>query len=473
MASLSIRWRIMLWNTVAFAIILVAFGLLVYGLLRQTHYAQIDRTLRGRIATLDESAAADVPRGEQVAAWLRRLERSSGTMAVVFDAQGGVVARDSRLPAGVLSRIEAHGRSEPFVRSATLPQVGHQRLMLERLHAGGDAYTVLLMAPLEHVDEEMHHVLAALAVTIPATLIAAAVLAYALARKALNPVERLCQLTNRITAQALDQRLPVANSRDELGLLAATINEMIGRLERSFAEIRRFTADASHELRTPITVIRAEVEEALDQMPPDSPYRPLLRSVIEECDRLTRTTDQLLALSREDAAVAVAARAPVNLGALLQNTVESARPLAAARSHALSADIEPDLCVWADACRLEQVLLNLLDNAIKYTPPDGTIVATARRQGREAVVTIEDSGPGIPADHLPHVFRRFYRVEPSRSRAVGGAGLGLSIVHSIVTAHGGTVDLDSGPGRGTTVRVRLPLVARPLADQSLAADSAC
>jgi heavy metal sensor kinase len=277
-----------------------------------------------------------------------------------------------------------------------------------------------------------------------------------MARKALAPVEQLHRLTEEITADRLDRRLPVANAGDELGHLAQTINAMIGRLERSFAEVRRFTADASHELRTPLTAIRTEAEVALDRPLTVEAHQQLLGSILEECERLTRLTDQLLALSREDAGPARPTREPIDLTSLLDGVVETMRPLAEAKGLHLYLTRESGVQVYGEETRLREVFYNLLDNAIKYTPEGGKVEVELSRQGQAAVVRLRDTGIGIPEEHLPRVFDRFYRVDKARSREQGGTGLGLSIAQAIVTAHGGRIDLASAPGQGTTCTVTLP-----------------
>ncbi|HZT80656.1 MAG TPA: ATP-binding protein, partial [Gemmataceae bacterium] len=351
-----------------------------------------------------------------------------------------------------------------------LPLLGHQRAQAGPLRLPNGQYTVLVLAPREELDreeeevaaeraalgQEMSRFLLGLGLAVPAALALCGGLGYLLARKSLAPVGQLHRLTAEITADRLDRRLPVANPGDELGRLADTINAMIARLERSFAEVRRFTADASHELRTPLTAIRTETEVALQRPMEAAEYQHLLGSILEECERLTHLTEQLLALSREDAGAAAAVREPVDLAALAVGVAEALRPLAEAKGLRLTAAGDGPLFVCGDPARLRQVLVNLLDNAIKHTPEGGSVAAEWRRAGGEAVVTVRDTGVGIPAEHLPHVFERFYRVDRARSRAEGGTGLGLSIVRSIVTAHGGRVELTSAPGHGTTCTVHLP-----------------
>jgi heavy metal sensor kinase len=313
------------------------------------------------------------------------------------------------------------------------------------------------LAPLEEVDRELARLLGALGMAVPVALVCCGALGYLLARKALAPVDRLRRSTREITADRLDRRLPVVNPGDELGGLAATINEMIGRLERSFAEVRRFTADASHELRTPLTAIRTEAEVALTGQSLPEDQQRLLGSILEECERLTRLTDQLLMLAREDARDARLGREAVDLSVLAHDVAETMRPVAEVKGLRLEAGGTQGVVIRGDAARLRQVLFNLVDNAIKYTPPGGEIGMRVETRPGEAVVAVRDTGVGIPPEHLERVFDRFYRVDRARSRDEGGTGLGLSIARNIVMAHGGRIELSSIPGEGTTCVVTLPL----------------
>src|SRR5262249_22039892 len=240
------------------------------------------------------------------------------------------------------------------------------------------------------VDRELSHLLSVLTMTIPVALAVSGVLAYFLARKALAPMEQLRRSTQDITAERLDRRLPVLNRNDELGGLALTINDMIGRLEHPFTETRRFTADASHELRTPLTAIRTEAEVALSKPTATPEQRQLLGSILEECERLTRLTDQLLTLSREDAGVGVAVPQTLDLAALTSDVVDNMRPLAEAKSVALTMRLAGAVSVRGDPARLRQVLYNLLDNAVKYTPATGRVEVTVEARGSSALLTVAD-----------------------------------------------------------------------------------
>jgi heavy metal sensor kinase len=448
--GLSIRWRLTLWNSLALAIVLLGFGALVYGLLTHALYEGIDRSLLSVWQELEQ------PTNPDLAYWIREAKEHHNIFCVVYDAEGRVYERTEELPAAGIPPLSLVPSGEHRFHDAVVPILGHQRLFSGHSQRAGKQLTFLLMAGLEEVDHERSQLLAVLTLAVPAALVMAGGCGYFLARKALVPMQQLHRLTEKITADRLDQRLPVANPSDELGHLTQTINAMISRLERSFAEVRRFTADASHELRTPLTAIRTEAEVALRLPLNTAEYQHLLGSILEECDRLTRLTDQLLTLSREDAGTVRLAREPVDLAALLDSVVETMRPLAEAKELQLHMGEKSVTRIHGDEIRLRQVFYNLLDNAIKYTPAGGTVAVRLEQRNQEAVVTVRDNGVGIPPEHLPRVFDRFYRVDKARSREMGGTGLGLSIVKTIVTAHGGQVELASTPNQGTTCTVTLP-----------------
>jgi two-component system heavy metal sensor histidine kinase CusS len=449
--GLSIRWRLTLWNTVAVATVLLGLGGLVYALLWEALYEQVDKSLLTELRELTQEQLADF------AQWSQEAKERDNITALVYDPAGKILAGTTEgLPVDKLLPPVALPPGRQEFSSATLPLVGHQRLLRARVQVGGTDYSVLLMAGLDGVDYELRELLTALIVALPVSLLAAGGLGYVLARKALAPVAQLHRLTQDMTADRLDRRLPVLNPGDEFGQLTQTINAMIGRLERSFAEIRRFTADASHELRTPLTAIRTETEVALRQPLTAAESKHLLGSILEECERLTHLTDQLLTLSREDAGASRPACTAVDLGSLIDGVVEIMRPLADAKSIQLVTQEFKPIHISGDDARLRQVFFNLLDNAIKYTPSGGRVDVRLAQTDHTAIVTMRDTGIGIAPEHLPRVFERFYRVDKSRSREEGGTGLGLSIAKTIVSAHGGRIELASEPGRGTTCTVSLP-----------------
>ncbi|HEY8503658.1 MAG TPA: heavy metal sensor histidine kinase [Gemmataceae bacterium] len=454
---LTIRRKLTLWNTLAFACVLFAFAALIYLLLARVLLQQTDRLLDAGFQLLAADPRLHAAPQERLDYWIDEFKEHQNLYCAVFRPDGSLYAHHPELEPALLAAREVAAERAPGPRTVRGPEGARWRSALRPVAIGGEEYRVLLVAPLREVDRELATVLRILLLSGPAAVLLSGLVAYGLARTALAPVEAIRRSTDAITAERLDRRLPVPNPHDELGRLSTTINAMIARLERSFAQARRFTADASHELRTPLTAIRTEAEVALASPTDAEAYQQLLGSILEECGRMTRLTDQLLTLAREDAGAAAAEAVPVDLGQLAREVVETLRPLAAAKGLRVRAELGEGVTVAGDAVRLRQVLLNLLDNAIKYTPEGGTVTARVGRQGQEAVVTVADTGEGIPPEHLPHVFERFYRVDKARSREMGGTGLGLSIAKSIVTAHGGRIGLRSSPGAGTTCTVALPL----------------
>jgi heavy metal sensor kinase len=462
---LSIRWRLALWSTLAMAAVLACFAALVYGLLRSALFEQTDRHLQAALGQLRRDPRVETSTDSRLRYWIAEYRDHLGLYCVVYRADGSPLAwtpalAEQSLPSAPARLLGAPGappqEGTRWVSEGQLPDIGRQRLLAERMRLGGQDFVVLLLAPLDAVDRELAQALRVLVTAGPVALLLSAGLAYWLARKALAPVDRLRRATEAITAEHLDRRLEATNPHDELGLLTQTINAMIARLERSFAEVSRFTADASHELRTPLTALRTQVELALGKSLSPAELQQLLGGVLEELVRLSRLTDQFLALSRRDAGVEQMGCAPLDLLALVSGVADALQPLADANGVRLRLDATGPVRIVGDEGRLRQVFINLLDNALKHTPEGGSVIVRVGQRDHAAVVAVEDTGVGIAAEHLPHVFERFYRVDKARSRADGGTGLGLSIARSIVQAHGGRIDMASTPGQGTACTVTLP-----------------
>ncbi|BBN93394.1 histidine kinase [Deinococcus grandis] len=278
--------------------------------------------------------------------------------------------------------------------------------------------------------------------------------AYLLAGQALLPLRRVQRAAERIGGQNLTERVPVPQTGDEVESLATALNAMLGRLEGSFEAQRRFTSDASHELRTPVTAISGHASYLLRRTSPTGQQQESLKIIQSESERLTNLIASLLQLARSDSGALTLQRGPVFSALLLSDIVRELAPLAQAQHTALTSAGE-DVTFEADADRLKQVLINLVSNALKAGAQ--TVTLRSERVGAEVRLSVQDDGPGIPADQLERLFDRFYRLEDSRSRDQGGAGLGLSIARGIVDAHGGRIWLDSEVGRGTTAHVQLPI----------------
>jgi heavy metal sensor kinase len=277
-----------------------------------------------------------------------------------------------------------------------------------------------------------------------------------MARRALAPVDRMTATAADITARKLNQRLEVMNPDDELGRLASTLNDMIERLARSFEEIRRFTADAAHELRTPLALLRTEIEVALRGVATSPPDARFLEGLLEEIERLTRLVTQLLFLCREDAGLIAWEPHPVQLDEVVSEVADHIRVVAGERGQTLNSAHLVPCRVWGNEDRLRQVIFNLLDNAIKYTPAGGTIDISLESHNGQTRMVVSDTGIGIAAEHLAQIFDRFYRVDPSRSDQVEGTGLGLAICRSIAESHGGQLRVESTLCRGTQVTFLVP-----------------
>lgn len=298
-----------------------------------------------------------------------------------------------------------------------------------------------------------------LLILIPLVLLVAGVGGVFLSDRAIRPVRRITQTAAEISAQDLSRRLEV-HGRDELAELSATFNGMIGRLEESFHRLeaayeqqRRFTGDASHELRTPLTTIKANTSLMLSGAHSAADYREALVAVDHAADTMQRIVQDLLLLARSDSGRLGLTLTPVDLNEVVQEAVALFRDQDGA---SIVVETAGPTQVQGDLHHLVRLLTNLLENARRHTPPDGRITVRTRTEGELAVLEVADTGEGIPAEHLPHVCERFYRVDAARSRAQGGSGLGLAICQSIVQAHGGTLEIASEVGKGTCVRVNVP-----------------
>jgi heavy metal sensor kinase len=322
--------------------------------------------------------------------------------------------------------------------------------------ASGD-YLIEIGSSLEPVELLRDRLLKLLGFILPVLVLVAAIGGYWLVRGALRPVDEMSQTAANISIRDLDARLPIPATGDELQRLAVALNEMLSRLRESVQTSQRFLADASHELRTPLTFIKGELGNLVEASDsgPDTVER--IGSVLEEVERLKHLVEGLLAISRLDAGDAKRELVPVDLRELVATTTEQMRLIAEDSGITIEYLDLQSVHVLGDRGRLQQVIVNLLDNALKYTPRGGTIRLITLRSGQDAVLEIRDTGIGIPANAQTRVFDRFYRVDDARSRDSGGVGLGLSIVRAICAAHGATIEIESTVGVGSTFRVRFPL----------------
>jgi heavy metal sensor kinase len=455
----SVRLRLTLWYVLLLAIILAAFSAGIYLTLRHNLYANLDDSIQNRAnilldivryegnrPTLAGVVSSDDPnQGESFV----RVFDASGELSFDGSAVAGDVPIDRRAVESALvgkAITRSVNVGEAFrVRTLPIQRDGRISGVLEVGLSQGD------------VSETLQALLLIVGIAYPVTLLVASVGGVFLAERALAPVDRVTRLARRMSAEDLSQRLNLRLPDDEVGRLAHTFDEMIARLDGAFRRQRQFTADASHELRTPLTAMKGQVEVALSRPREAAAYREVLQAVNEEVDRLIRLVGSLLTLTKADAGQIPIACEAVNLGELITAAVEQVRPVARQRHLELRVEHGPDVTLEADEDLLLQLLLNLLDNAVKYTPAGGQVTVGWGADGRHVDLWVRDTGIGIASEHLPRIFDRFYRADKARSRAEGGAGLGLSICRWIVDAHGGSIFVESALGKGTAFTVKLPL----------------
>jgi len=332
----------------------------------------------------------------------------------------------------------------------------HQALMLSATPVDSPSghYLVELGASLEPLEALQTHLLRLLGLLLPVLVACAAGGGYLLVGRALRPVDRIAQSAEQMAVQDVNGRLPVLPSGDALERLSISLNHMLMRLRDSMQTSRRFLADASHELRTPLTVIKGELQEVVRTAPLEGELHDRIGSVLEEVARLEHLVSGLLVLSRLDVGDATREWVDVDLAELAAGTAEQMRLMAEDRGIQLQSSQLPPIIVRGDRARLKQVIVNLLDNAIRFTPRGGSVWLRSSTGDNYQALEIRDTGIGIPAAAVPHIFDRFYRVDEARSREDGGAGLGLSIVHSICAAHRAEIEVDSEPGSGSCFRLK-------------------
>ena len=326
----------------------------------------------------------------------------------------------------------------------------------------GSIYTVDVGAPLTEIQNALHDLLLTLFLGFPVLIGLAIFGGYSLLGRVLRPVDEIVGSAERITFKDLNQRLPVPHTGDEFERISEALNRMIERLHEAFQIANRFSGDASHELRTPLTIIQGELEAYMKEpsLSPESQER--VGNILEEVLRLSRIVEGLLLVSRLEGGEAQMKREIINLGELVTMTAEQMELLSKDKLLTLEGDISPHVLVEGDELRLRQVMVNVIDNAIKYTPEGGTILLKVYAKQDKAFVEIIDTGMGISAEALPQVFDRFFRAEEAKSGRMQGSGLGLAIVQSITEAHRGSVYVESNENRGTKFRIELPLLRQEM-----------
>ncbi len=464
MNTRSLRFRITAWYAGLLAGALVVFGASVYlGLERYLDWT-LQRTLVSECRTIGTELLSQLPVKDT--AWLATEineayapEANSRFIRVVHEGQGvvylSVAPKDGTFTPAQISFPE--GVERDGWRKLRF-EAGNRLLInaMTFVTPNGNQFLVESGAPYNQIEVVLHGLLLTLAIYMPFVVSLAVGGGYWLMRRSLQPVDEITRRAEGITSTNLSARLPVIRTGDELERLSMSLNRMIARLDDAFQHINRFSADASHELRTPLTILQLELEGLAQSHRKDASLGDEIGSALEETHRMSRIVESLLAISRLDAGEVKMDKTHLDLGDLATSTAGEMRLLAEEKSIRLHTHAATGVHVDGDRTRLQQVIVNLIDNAIKYTPEGGEIEIRVGLEGSTAVVEVSDNGPGIPADALPHVFERFYRADKARSRATGGAGLGLSIVKAICAAHSAEVKVSSQEGRGSCFRVELP-----------------
>ncbi len=467
MSSRSISFRLVLWYSLLLTGIFTALFALLYfnvGRFLQNdmstsqlrHAQQISNSLLTNIRLTGEdklaAKAKEFFEPESNDRFIRITRESDGK--VIYTS--GTPTDDGFNPANVPA-LPFSPETE-YSRQIKLP--GDKTLLVTALkYTSPDHqdYLVEFGALLDPVKAMLNHLILQLALGLPLAIAIVTVGGYWLVRRALAPVEQITRAAERITQHNLNDRLPVTNTGDELERLSISLNRMIARLDDAFQNSIRFVADASHELRTPLTILRGELESMAEDGRLGTEWRERAASLLEETEQLSRIVEQLFTLSRLDAGEAQSDCSSFDLAELARTTAEQMNLLAEDKGISITCEAGQPVTVEGDPTRLKQVVVNLLDNAIKYTSKNGAIQLRIRAVNGHAILEVEDNGIGISAEALPHVFERFFRVDQARSDDSEGAGLGLSIVKSICTAHGAEVDVVSVPQMGTRFRVKMPL----------------
>ena len=462
MKRISIGLRLTLWYLVIFALAQVVFGLGMWFILRENLRDIADRALENTTEDIRRFLEAQPP-GESLPALQKGLadeygSETGGDHLQISDSDGNWVYRAPAMDQHGVATISPALLNK---RQSENVQLGKEpfRFLTEKIEAGGRTYVVQVGTSIDEEVETLQRFRDYLLMFAPLLLFVASAVGYGLSRRALAPVDALTRTARTITGGTLSHRLAPLHTGDELQRLSDTLNEMLARLEAAFSRVTQFTADASHELRTPVSLIRTEAELALRRSRGEEEYREALRRILLESERTTSLIEQLLALARADSGRESFVIKSVDLRGVLQDVAAGWRQVANVRGLQFSERIlDTELSVLGDEAALRRVLNVLLDNAFKYAPcPGGMVRLTAEGTEGSAVISVRDNGFGIPEDEQARIFERFYRVDKARTHDLGGAGLGLSIAQWIVEQHHGRITVESTPGAGSIFRVELPL----------------
>jgi heavy metal sensor kinase len=463
MRRLSIGLRLTLWYLAIFALAQLVFGAGMWFVLRHHLYDLVDDGLESQVEDLKKFLHAqkkDIPLAKLQEEVTEAYQlQHAGDYLQIYAGHGTWIYRSAFLQAHPLPPVEPSLVNRMFFENRRLGKERF-RFAIQRMEVNGIACTVQTGLLIHDVRETLSVFRSYLLMFAPLVLLAAAGGGYWLSRRALSPVDALARTARAISGANLSSRLEELSTGDELQRLSDTLNEMLDRIETAFLRVTQFTADASHELRTPVSLIRTEAELALRRSRGEGEYKESLRHILLEAERTTSLIEELLSLARADSGRETLNIQAVDLRNTLQGVVDGWQQVASIRNIQFTARIEvEERFVLGDEAALRRVIDILLDNAFKYTPSPGTVHLFLEQKHTSAVITVQDTGIGIGEQEQRKIFERFYRVDKARSRELGGAGLGLSIAQWIVLQHRGAISVESNLGKGSIFRVELPLLA--------------
>ncbi|MGH9799022.1 MAG: sensor histidine kinase, partial [Blastocatellia bacterium] len=471
----SLRLKLTVYYLAILSAVLLLFGVAIYFYLSRSLLVTIDQALAFQVEKIEVGMASAAGQDMSDHPLMKNQEAYGDLLPLaphvvqIINEQGRITdpdmeTRKDHLPININALMKLEVGKTDF-SSVRLESGESLRVATRRVKdpEGNETYFIRLGQSLFAMESARRRALLVLGIAIPLALLLGSFGGLLLANQALSPVDRITSAAEQIAKGDLSERVPMpagdSAKMDEIGRLAGTFNHMISRLQAAFERQKQFTSDASHELRTPLAVMRGDMEIALRRERAPEEYQRVLGSSLEEIVRLTRLIEDLLMLARADSGRVELRCEPVDLNKLCQQMVEYISPLAEQRQQILNYNTaDADVFINADLQRIKQMLLNLLDNAIKYTEPGGKVALSLKVENNQAVITVADTGRGIPTEDLPHIFERFFRRSAKTSdRSAAGFGLGLSIVKWIVDSHGGQIETESRQGQGTTFVVKLPL----------------
>jgi heavy metal sensor kinase len=465
MKRLSIGVRLTVWYLAIFALGEIVFGLGMWFILRDSLIDMVDDDLESQVDDLSRLLGTQ-PANASSSTLQALMKEAYGTehlgdyLAVYVD-DGRPIYQSKSLVAHPSVLIPPPNLQKTLFADREI-QGQHFRFAFEKLVVNGRTYVLEMGLSSDDAVDTLRLFRSYLFMFAPLLLLIAAAVGHWMSRRALSPVDALVRTAREVSGTNLNTRLEKLHTGDELQRLSDTLNQMLDRIETAFSRVTQFTADASHELRTPVSLIRTEAELALRRARTQEEYRDSLGHILLEAERTTALIEQLLSLARADSGQQTLQMQPVDLAAVLRNVLDGWKHVAAIRNLQFSANLDMhDSLVAGDEGLLRRLADILLDNAFKYTPPPGSVSLSLQHEEELAVITVQDSGIGIEHVEQGKIFERFYRVDKARSRAQGGNGLGLSIARWIVEQHHGSIRVQSRPGDGATFRVELPRIQTP------------